>query len=71
LYENSVIKLNNKGAKDMDPSQRGEGHANESVFGHLTRCITFDRDRFGKDVDIFERALEYTKNIGTENGALE
>ena len=54
----------------MDPSQRGEGHANESVFGHLTRCITFDRDRFGKDVDIFERALAYTKNIGIEKGAL-
>lgn len=52
----------------MDPSQ-GQEHA-MSVFGHLTRCITFDRDRFGKDVDIFERALEYTKTLGSEKGTL-
>jgi hypothetical protein len=43
---------------------QGQGHATTtSVFGNLTRCIRFDRKRFAKDVDIFERALEYTKNI--------
>jgi len=47
---------------DRDPNlpvgSRGDG-----VFDSISRCITFDRKNFGKDIEIFERALEYAKNM--------
>ena len=43
---------------DLDSNLTGEGRG-ESVFESITRCITFDRKHFAKDIEIFERALEH------------
>lgn len=39
------------------------GGRGESVFDSISRCITFDRQNFGKDVEIFERAREYVDDV--------
>ena len=45
-------------ASNIVPGVRGD-----SVFDSITRCITFDRKNFGKDISIFERALEHSDRL--------
>lgn len=54
---NYILKMD----VDRDPNLL-VGSRGDSVFDSISRCITFDRKNFRKDIEIFERALEYTMN---------